>query len=353
MTEQSTLFESMTTEATSDGRLAQLFELKNQHGMRAVFMDIGATWLSCKVPVKGQLREVLLGQSSIRDFLTQQSYMGVTVGRFANRIANGKFSIDGVKYQVAVNQAGNTLHGGPEGFDKRRWDVMASTENSIEFGLISADGDQGFPGEVNVKVKYQLTDNNEVIISYQASSNKTTPINLTNHAYFNLLGADSGQSALDHILTINSKQFVPTTELGIPTGDWKKVKNTYFDFSSPKVISQDFMLDKDQQKAKGYDHSFVLEKACANGESAASLTSPDSLVTLHVFTSKPALQLYTGNWLAGAPDRNGGEYSDYSGIALETQFLPDAINHPNWDHPSVLLRADEIYQQQTSYQFIV
>ena len=353
MTEQSTLFETMTKEAASDGRLAQLFELKNKNGMRAVFMDIGATWLSCKVPVKGQLREVLLGQSSMADFDKQQSYMGVTVGRYANRIANGKFKIDGTKYQVDTNQAGNTLHGGTEGFNQRRWSVIEETPNSVEFSLVSPDGDQGFPGELTVNVKYQLTNDNEVVIRYNGSTTKSTPINLTNHAYFNLLGADSEYLALDHILSINASEYVPTTDVGIPKGLWKKVKDTNFDFTDPKVISQDFMLDKDQEKAKGYDHSFVLDKTCAKGECAASLTSPDSLVTMHVLTTKPAMQLYTGNWLAGTPNRIGGDYQDYSGIALETQFLPDAPNHPEWPQPSAILSPQESYQYETSYQFIV
>ena len=353
MTEQSTLFETMTKEAASDGRLAQLFVLKNENGMRAVFMDIGATWLSCKVPVKNKLREVLLGQSTMADFEKQQSYMGVTVGRYANRIANGQFKIDNTKYQVETNQAGNTLHGGPEGFDKRRWSVVEETTNSVEFSLVSPDGDQGFPGELTVNVKYLLTDDNEVVIRYNGSTTKLTPINLTNHAYFNLLGADSEYLALDHILSINASEYVPTTDVGIPKGLWKKVKDTNFDFTDPKVISQDFMLDKDQEKAKGYDHSFVLDKTCAKGECAASLTSPDSLVTLHVLTTKPAMQLYTGNWLAGTPNRIGGDYQDYSGIALETQFLPDAANHPEWPQPNAILSPSETYHYETCYQFIV
>lgn len=352
MTEQSTLFETMTKEVASDGRLAQLFELKNENGMRAVFMDIGATWLSCKVPVKGQLREVLLGQSSMADFLNQQSYMGVTVGRYANRIANGKFKIDGTKYQVDTNQAGNTLHGGTEGFNQRRWSVIEETPNSVEFNLVSPDGDQGFPGELTVNVKYLLTDDNQVVISYNGRTTKSTPVNLTNHAYFNLLGADNEYLALDHILSINASEYVPTTDVGIPKGLWKKVKDTNFDFSDPKVISQDFMLDKDQGNGKGYDHSFVLDKTCTKGECAASLTSPDSLVTMHVVTTKPAMQLYTGNWLAGTPNRVGGEYQDYSGIALETQFLPDAPNHPEWDHPNSFLTPEETYRHSTCYQFI-
>ncbi|PKH07722.1 galactose-1-epimerase [Moritella sp. Urea-trap-13] len=386
MIEQSSLFDSMTAEAAFDGRPAQLFELTNNNGMCIVLMDIGATWLSCKVPVtdkgagKGtdtvRLREILLGQNNMADFQYQQSYMGVTVGRVANRIAKGQFSIAGVGYQVDVNQAGNTLHGGTDGFNKRRWlatdnrdinhgvstDVetdkstdissdKSSQQNSVEFVLFSPDGDQGFPGELTVKVTYQLTDDNTVVISYQGQTNKATPINLTNHAYFNLLGADSGESALTHSLTINSATFVPTDEVGIPTGEWLNVKGSHFDFTTEKCIDQDFMLDTQQQTAKGYDHAFVLAKDCLQGALAASLTSPDNLVSLNVFTSKPAMQLYSGNWLAGTPNRLGGEYQDYAGIALETQFVPDALNRPDWEHPSSILQPEDVYQQQTSYQF--
>jgi len=358
MIEQSDLFDSMTAEAAFDGRPAQLFELKNKCGMTIVLMDIGATWLSCKVPVDGELREVLLGQKTMADFQLQQSYMGTTVGRVANRIANGQFSIAGIDYQVDTNQAGNTLHGGTIGFDKRRWAVIensveSSETNSVEFELVSPNGDQGFPGELTIKVSYQLTDENEVVISYHGKTTQATPINLTNHAYFNLLGANSGESALTHHLSVNSDAFLPTCEVGIPTGKWLNVKNSHFDFTTEKAVAQDFMLDNHQQTAKGYDHAFVLDKACIKGAQAACLTSPDNLVTLDVFTTKPALQLYTGNWLAGTPNRHDGEYRDHAGIALETQFLPDAINNPQWDHPSTILQPEDNYQQQTRYQFIV
>jgi len=352
MNEQTNLFDSMTAEVAVDGRPAKLFELKNNNGMAIVLMDIGAAWLSCKVPVDGELREVLLGQSNMSDFQLQQSYMGVTVGRVANRIAKGQFSIAGVDYQVDINQAGNILHGGSSGFDKRRWAVV-DNKNSVEFELVSADGDQGFPGELTVKVKYLLTDDNTVEISYHGKTSKATPINLTNHAYFNLLGADSDQSALDHSLSINSAAFVPIDEVGIPTGEWQDVEGSHFDFNTAKVVSQHFMLDEHQQAAKGYDHAFVLDESCLEGALAASLTSPDNLVTLNVFTTKPAMQLYTGNWLAGTRDRMGGEYQDHAGIALETQFVPDAVNNPQWDHPSVVLQPEDIYQHQTRYQFTV
>ncbi|MFT5805788.1 MAG: aldose 1-epimerase [Moritella dasanensis] len=366
MIEQSSLFDSMTAEASFDDRPAQLFELQNKCGMRIVLMDIGAAWLSCKVPVDGECREVLLGQSNMTDFQQQQSYMGVTVGRVANRIAKGQFSIAGVAYQIDTNQAGNTLHGGTVGFDKRRWTTTDNriensagnsaennVENSIEFELVSPDGDQGFPGELTVKVKYQLTDDNAVVISYSGNTTQATPINLTNHAYFNLLGANSGQLALTHSLSINSDAFVPTDDVGIPTGEWLNVKGSHFDFTTEKRIDQDFMLDTQQQGEKGYDHAFVLAKSCLQGALAATLTSPDNLVSLNVFTSKPAMQLYSGNWLSGTPNRDGGEYQDYAGIALETQFVPDALNNLQWDHPSVVLQPTESYQYQTSYQFTV
>jgi len=369
MTEQVNLFDSMTAEAAFDGRPAQLFELKNNNGMTIVLMDIGAAWLSCKVPISDaasgivELREVLLGQANMADFQQQQSYMGVTVGRVANRIAKGQFSIAGIDYQVDTNQAGNTLHGGINGFDKRRWlttdnresnsaiSTKISAENSVEFTLISADGDQGFPGELTVKVKYQLNDDNTVVIRYHGQTTKATPINLTNHAYFNLLGADTGQCALSHSLSINSQAFVPTDEIGIPTGEWLDVQGNCFDFTCKKRIDQDFMSDKHQLTVKGYDHAFVLDKSCFQGAVAASLISPDNLVTLNVLTTKPGMQLYTGNWLAGTPDRMGGEYQDHDGIALETQFLPDAINNQHWQHPNTILQPEESYQQQTCYQF--
>lgn len=357
MNEQANLFDSMTAEVAFDGRPAQLFELKNNNGMTIVLMDIGAAWLSCKVPVTDagsdivELREVLLGQKTMADFQQQQSYMGVTVGRVANRIANGQFSIAGVDYQVETNQAGNTLHGGAEGFDKRRWVVVERSENSVTFELVSPDGDQGFPGELTIRVQYQLTNDNTVVISYDGNTSKATPINLTNHGYFNLLGADKGLSALGHRLHINSKAFVPTDKLGIPSGEWLDVESSHFDFRTAKIVEQDFMLDTHQQAAKGYDHAFVLDRSCLRGAVAASLVSPDNLVTLNVFTTKPAMQLYTGNWLAGTPDRLGGAYQDHAGIALETQFVPDALNNPHWSHPSTILQPEETYHQQTCYQF--
>ncbi|MFT7681832.1 MAG: aldose 1-epimerase [Moritella dasanensis] len=348
-----TLFETMTQQAAFDGHPAKLVKLQNNNGMSVTFMDIGATWLSCILPVEGEQREVLLGVSTMADFEKHSTYLGATVGRYANRIALGKFEIAGQNYQVKTNQAGNTLHGGPEGFDKRRWDIVEQGENSVCFSLVSGDGDQGFPGKLNVSLYYQLTYDNQVVIRYNATTDKATPINLTNHAYFNLSGAEFGVDCKGNTLCINADSYLPTDELGIPFGELAAVDASSFDFRQPKEIAQDFLADAQQKAAKGYDHSFLLNDNCKQGECAAEVTTADKCITLKLFTDKPAVQLYTGNWMAGTPNRTGGEYADYAGIALETQFLPDSPNHPEWDQPCSILNAGEEYIYRTSYQFIV
>ena len=221
MTQAQSLHQSMTATQAYDGQSAQLVTLSNVHGMEVTFMDIGATWLSCILPVKGNRREVLLGVNSMENFDKQASYLGATVGRYANRIANGRFKIDGKTYKLETNQAGNTLHGGPNGFDKRRWSITEQTEASVVFSLVSVDSDQGFPGKLNVSVRYELTEDNRVSIEYTATTDKATPVNLTNHAYFNLLGAEAGHDCLSHIVSINASQFLPTNSVGIPLGNLK------------------------------------------------------------------------------------------------------------------------------------
>lgn len=347
-----TLFDSMTKEAAFDGQPANIIKLENNNGMSVTFMDIGATWLSCIIPIEDELREVLLGVSTMADFKTHTTYMGTTVGRYANRIARGTFEIDGEHYQLETNQAGNTLHGGPDGFDKRRWDIVEQSQNAVSFMLVSADGDQGFPGELSVSVSYQLTDKNQVIIRYNATTTKATPVNLTNHAYFNLSGAEFDADCKSDSLFINAQRYLPTDEVGIPLGEFASVEGRSFDFRRPKIIAKDFLVDAQQKSAKGFDHSFLLNDDCRTGTCAAELENADKSITLKVFTDKPAIQLYTGNWLAGTPNRRGGEYIDYAGIALETQFLPDSPNHPEWEHPNPILRPEEKYVYQTCYQFI-
>nr|WP_041394338.1 galactose-1-epimerase [Photobacterium profundum] len=361
-----TLHQSMTQDIAFDGSPAKIFTLTNSNGMSVSFMDIGATWLSCCVDLGETTREVLLGVATMKQHQQQQAYLGATVGRYANRIESGRFVINGETHQVLTNQAGNCLHGGPDSFTHRRWLVEGlveelvegvveeSREQTIVFTLESPDGDQGFPGKVNASVSYTLTNKNEVVIAYSATTDKACPINLTNHAYFNLLGADAQSDCLGHSLTMNASQYLPSDESGIPVGALKEVQGTSFDFMQSKELKQDFMADRDQQLAAGYDHSFLLETECHQGHAtAASVTSPDGKLRLELQTTKPAIQLYTGNYLAGCPNREGGEYVNHAGFALETQFLPDSPNHPEWQQPSCIVQPEQTYKHQTTYRFSV
>ncbi|MFG0607271.1 galactose-1-epimerase [Vibrio mimicus] len=347
-----TLFPSMTEQAAYDGQPANLIELTNQAGMRVVLMDIGATWLSCVIPVGDEMREVLLGVNSMADFLRQGSYLGATVGRYANRIARGELMIDGLQYSLSTNQAGNTLHGGAIGFDRRRWQIRAQSAQSVTFQLLSEDGDQGFPGNLHVAVTYRLDEQGSVSIDYQATTDRATVVNLTNHAYFNLNGAESGTQCLDHKLWIDAALYVPTNAVGIPLGELCPVEGTALDFTQIKRVGEHILQGEQQITAKGYDHSYVFASDRDTTQPIAKLWSADEKVQLTVCTDKPGMQLYTGNWLAGTPNRHGAEYADYAGLALETQFLPDSPHHPQWPQPSCILRPDERYQYQTRYQFV-
>ena len=346
-----TLKDTMTTEPAFDGSPAKLVTLQNLAGMSVTLMDIGATWLSCVIPLKGEKREVMLGVSTMADFNHLSSYMGATVGRYANRIAAGRFDIDGVAFQVSANQGENTLHGGEDGFNRRRWDIAEQGHDFVRFSLVSVDGDQGFPGELKVSVTYKLTADNRVVISYQGETDKATPVNLTNHAYFNLIAPESDICCKGHTLQINADYYLPVNGNGIPLGKPELVHGTSFDFRRPKTIGEDFLADEQQKAVRGYDHSFLLNSTCKEGICAAEVCSPDDAITLKVFTDKPAIQLYTGNWLGGEPKRNGGEYIENAGFALETQFLPDSPNHSEWDQESCILRPGEKYEYQTTYLF--
>ncbi|MGR5094195.1 galactose-1-epimerase [Vibrio maritimus] len=333
-----------------DGQAPKLVTLSNAAGMEITVMDIGAAWLSCKVPVDNSLREVLLGVSSIEDYERQQVYLGSTVGRYANRIAGGQFTIDGNAYQVDTNQAGNCLHGGRDGFDKRRWSLVKQTANSVEFELISEDGDQGFPGRLVTSVAYTLTDDNSVSIDYWASTNKATPVNLTNHAYFNLSGADDGATVLEHWLQIDSLHYLPTNDVGIPHEMAELVSETSFDFNHTKRLSSELLVSEQQVQAKGYDHCYWLLSGRDTSSRVTVLQSPDKKLVMSVLTTMPGMQLYTGNWLAGTPNRNGGTYEDYAGLALETQYYPDAPNR-DWHESNAILRPDGEYSHSTTYCF--
>lgn len=335
-----------------DGKPAKMVLLRNNSGITVSFMDIGATWLTCQLLRRNrEVREVLLGVSTVKDAAKQTSYLGNTVGRYANRIANGQFQIEGEKYQVSTNQAGNCLHGGKYGLDKRRWNIKTQCKQSVTFSISSEDGDQGFPGNLEIEVTYTLSDDNEIRIEYKATTDKATPVNLTNHAYFNLSGAESGKDCLSHSLAIDAEYFLPTDRMGIPIGALQSVADTSFDFRRRKVIETDFLSDEQQKLAHGYDHSFLFNQDRDVSKPIALVRAADDSVTMTVTTDKPAMQLYTGNWLKGTPNRKGLEYANYAGLALETQFLPDSPNHPEWPQQSCILQPGQVYQFFTSYKF--
>jgi aldose 1-epimerase len=326
----------------------RLIRLENRNGMQITLMDWGATWLSCQVPLATDgKREVLLGCASAEQYGQQQVYLGAMVGRYANRIAAGHLPHPEGDRQLLTNQAGNLLHGGPNGFDKRRWQVLEQSPQRVRFGLHSADGDQGFPGNLDVEVTYQLEENNSVTLEMTARTDALTPVNLTNHAYFNLDGQCS--DVRQHSLRLNADFMIPTDGSGIPLGTLALVNNTSFDFNQTKTLMADILSDEQQQLAKGYDHSYLLG---ADNPVAAELTSADGKLQLRLSTSLPGLQLYTGNYLAGAPSRDGGEYADYAGVALEPQFLPDSPHHPEWPQPSCWLEPGKLFRHHIRYQFV-
>lgn len=337
----------------TDGKPAKLFVLTNSQGTQVTLMDIGATWLGCKVQIDGAPREVLLGVNSMSDHLKQEAYLGATIGRYANRINKGRFTLGERRFRTSVNQGENTLHGGKDGFDKRRWQVAYSHEQRIVFTLESPDGDQGFPGYLLVKATYELADDNTVSVAYQAVTNKACPVNLTNHAYFNLDGESDEQTCLSHQMQIIADQYVPNDEVGIPLGRFNSVSGSGFDFRQPKRINNDFMLDKQQQLASGYDHAFILDPDRNAQAIIASVISSDQRVQLDISTTKPAIHLYTGNFLAGVPNRQGREYNNQAGFALETQFVADAPNNPYWTQPSCILEAGQTYKHKTDFRLTV
>lgn len=321
----------------------QVFTLENDN-LRLQVMDLGATWLSCKVKTLNGWQEVLLGCLA-EDYIHQSSYLGATIGRYANRIANSQFSLKNQIYSLTSNQGKHQLHGG-NGFSYVRWKVEEHSKNKITFSYFSADGEDGFPGNLTIKVSYILQEQ-QIQIVFAGICDKDCPINLTNHAYFNLDNATQGCDVRQHFLQIFADQFLPVDGEGIPNAPLKSVENTSFDFRQGKVIQQDFAKEE-QLLTKGYDHSFLLNK---NQSPNIVLSSANSSIQLTIQTSYPAIQVYTGNYLAGTATRNGGSYGDFAGIALEPQFLPDSPNHPEWWHFGGITPANHKFQQQITYSF--
>lgn len=334
-----------------DGLPYRLTTLRNSAGMVVSLMDWGATLLSARVPMNdGTVRETLLGCSSPEEWQNQTAFFGASIGRYANRIAKSTFTLDGVAYALTPSQGENQLHGGPDGFDKRRWQIERKNESEVVYTLTSPDGDQGFPGAARAWAHYTLTHDSRLVIEYRATVDKPCPMNLTNHAYFNLDGMQG--DVRNHRLQLFADAYLPVDERGIPSRDLTKVALTSFDFRQPKPIAQAFMSDADQQCVKGYDHAFLLQSKGDLSLPAAHLWSSDEKLLMTVYTTAPALQFYSGNFLDGTPARDQGSYAAWQGLALESEFLPDSPNHPEWPQPDCILRPGEEYRSVTIYHFV-
>lgn len=327
--------------------------LANTHGMTVELSNLGAGIVSCVVPdAEGCLADVALGYKNPEDYSHDGPCMGKTPGRYANRIAAGRFSIDGRDYQLAINNGPNALHGGPEGLQNRLWDVEL-LPNGVRFTYRSADGEEHYPGNLEAVVEYTLdADVNRLSISLRATTDAPTVVNLTNHSYWNLQGESTG-TVLNHLMAMKCSRYLPTDDSLIPTGEMAPVAGTPMDFTSFKAlglhIKQDFPA---LRYAKGYDASWVIDdwKPGEFREAVVTIVDPVSGRRLEIGTSQPAAHVYTGNWLAGSPlSKSGREYHDYDGVAVEMQGMPDAPNHANF--PSQLLRPGEEYHREISFTF--
>jgi aldose 1-epimerase len=335
-----------------DGKPVGLFVLRNKKGVEISVTNFGAKIVSVLVPDKnGQLTDVVLGKSNLRDYLNdQEPYFGAVCGRIAGRIAKGRFSLNGQEYSLAVNNGPNSLHGGIKGFNSVVWDAHLTNEQTIELNYLSKDGEEGFPGNLKVTLIYRLTDESTLEIEYKAITDKTTILNLTNHSYFNLSG-EGDPYVGDQTLQINADFFLPTDETAIPYGKPEKVEGTPFDFRSPHTIGER-IEEKCTQLifGKGYDHAYILNKEGNGLTFCAKAVSPKTGIVLEIFTTEPSVVLYTGNYLEGNfPGKNGHPYPFRSAFCLETQHYPDSIHNP--EYPSTILNPGEIFTSKSVYKF--
>ena len=338
---------------SASGKEIYKFTIRNSSGAFVQLSNFGAGIVGIAVPdKKGELADVVLGYPDAADYFNDGPCAGKVPGRYANRIAEGLFSLDGKQYELPVNNGPNHLHGGPEGFQNHVWDAVVESE-SVVFTYRSADGEMGYPSEVTATAKYEWSEDNALTLTLSAVSSGDTIVNLTNHAYFNLNGEGSG-SVLDHILQLNASMWLPTSPSLIPTGEMADVKGTPMDFTSPKKLGMDINDDFPALSyGKGYDNCWVID-GYKQGEirQVADLYSERSGRELRVYTSQPGVQVYTGNWLAGCPKgKSGKDYADYDGVAIECQGFPDAPNKSQF--PSQVLRHGQTYQRVIKFAFLV
>lgn len=341
---------------TNDGQAVDLFLLTNRNGLQASISNYGGIVTALKVPdSKGKFDNIVLGFDKLDSYLAGHPYFGCIVGRFGNRIARGKFTLDSKTYELAKNNGENHLHGGIKGFDKVVWKAqgfLGADGPALKLTYTSKDGEEGYPGTLKATVTYVLGNNNELRIHYHATTDKATPINLTHHGYFNLAGEGNGD-ILGHILTLKADRFLPIDKTLIPTGELRSVKDTPFDFRKPTAIGARINSQDDQLVfGKGYDHCFVLEGKGPGTSLAARVLEPTTGRVMEVYTTEPGVQLYTGNFLDGTQvGPRGKAYQHRSGFCLETQHFPDSPNQPAF--PSTILRPGQEYSSTTVYRFLV
>jgi len=332
---------------TTAGEPITLYTLTNDKGMSVSLMDYGATVVNLLVSDRtGKLDDIALGFESAEPYFTKSPYFGATIGRYGNRIAKGTFQLNGEAYHIPTNNNGNSLHGGDIGFDKHMWkaETIGTTPPAIRFTRTSPDGEEGYPGSLDVAVTFTLTDKNQLRISYKATTDKPTVLNLTNHTYFNLAGAGNG-TVLGQVMTIHAKAITPVDSLLIPTGKIQEVEGTPWDFRKGKAIGTD--IQATGGNPIGYDHNFVLDKGATY---AAQVYEPASGRLMTVTTDQPGLQFYSGNFLDGTLTGKGGKvYPQYSAFCLESQHFPDSPNHANF--PSTVLKPGDVYKSTTTYSF--
>jgi len=341
--------------AMPDGTAVDLYTLANAGGMSVEIITLGGIVTALRVPDRaGRIDNVVLGLPKLQDYITDTAHFGALIGRYANRIANGRFTLDGTAYTLARNDGPNSLHGGTKGFDKKVWQAREAPGpegQGLTLSLTSPDGEEGYPGTLSVQVTYHVTGRNELRIDYEARTDKPTVVNLTSHSYFNLAGEGTGD-VLGNELTIQADQYTPIDATGIPTGELAPVAGTPFDFTKPAPVGAR-IRDGVQQIVfgRGYDHNFVLRRP-ADGSltQAARVREPKTGRVLEVFTTEPGVQLYTGNFLNGTVVGSGGHtYRQGDAICLETQHFPDSPNKPSF--PSTVLRPGDTYRTTTVYRF--
>jgi aldose 1-epimerase len=336
----------------ADGTEIGLFTLTNGRGFEVRAITYGAIIVSVRVPdQRGATADVVLGFDDLQGYLERSRYFGAVVGRYGNRIANGRFTLDGRSYQLATNNGPNHLHGGVKGFDKVVWQAQAERPDGgtrVAFGYTSRDGEESYPGTLNATVSYAVTDRNELVVEYEATADKPTPVNLTQHTYFNLAGEGNGD-ILGHVLALDADQFLPVDASMIPTGELAAVGGTPFDFRRPASIGSRIGAAHEQLlRGSGYDHNFVLLGA-PGLRRAAHVVEPSSGRTLEVSTTEPGVQFYSGNHLSGQLGKGGHAYGKRSGFCLETQHFPDSPNHSHF--PSTILRPGTTYRSKTVFTF--